>query len=88
MSTYSTSAQSIGARSLAAVDLSWTAPFHTVRISRWSEPPGPDGAPNTRWRVTVGAYGDYVDTDAPTLEAAMGLCKDLVRAHDKLRMLL
>lgn len=56
---------------LGAVDLSWAKAFHTVNITRWSEPPGPEGFECSTWRVMLGAFGTYVSSNHADLPTAI-----------------
>ncbi len=75
-------------RSLSSVDLSWTEAFHTVNISRWSEPPGPGGYECSSWRVVVGAHGRYVSANDRDLRAAIDQALAKVAEDPRLRELL
>ena len=72
-------AGSMGA--LSAIDLSWAKAFHTVNITRWSEPPGPEGFECSTWRVMLGAFGTYVSSNHLDLPTA--ITEVLQRAADE-----
>ena len=73
---------------LGAVDLSWAAPFHTVNIARWSEPPGPEGFECATWRVMLGAFGTYVSSNNPDLATAIREALERAAAEPALQPLL
>ena len=69
-------------------DLSWTEPFHSLTIAKWSEKPGLDAVPLVMWRVTVGANGENVTAQGPTLEDALERCQGRVKYDVRLGRLL
>ena len=73
---------------LGAVDLSWAAPFHTVNIARWSEPPGPEGFECATWRVMLGAFGIYVCSNNSDLPTAIREALERAAAEPALQPLL
>lgn len=74
--------------SMLSLDLSWSMGFHTVTISRWSEPPGPGGFQCFSWRVLLGAYGRYVSSDDRDLQVAIKETLSKAAADPTLRLLL
>lgn len=74
--------------SLASIDLSWAQVFHSVNVSRWSEPPGPSGYECSSWRVVVGAFGRYVSANDRDLRAAIAQALEKVAEDPRLRELL